>query len=215
MGSSRLRGDGLDRRAPVPRQEFLKPASRVSGNARQHVREPGQRIDAVHLCGDDQTVHGRRPLAAAIGAAEEPGLPAKGDAAQPALCRIVGEANASVVEKQREGVPALEHVLDRLDEIVSARQFGRFFAHVELKIVDQRAARYFSNSRTFRRAFAVDCALDRKQRVHTAHHLDGDRREWDFLFTRRFAPRILLDVGQDIEFAPGVGPACGFRRQMV
>ncbi len=114
----------------------------MSGNARQHIGEPGQRIDAVHF-GDDQTVHSRRPLASAIGAAEEPGLPAKGDAAQPALCRIVGEANASVVEKQREGLPALEHVLDRLDEIVSARQLCRFFAHVELKIVDQGGSKIF------------------------------------------------------------------------
>jgi hypothetical protein len=131
------------------------------------------RVDAVHPCSDDEGVHGGCALAAAIGAAEEPGLPTERNASQPSFCRVVCEANASVVEKQREGLPALEHVLDRFDEVVSARPFCRFLVHVELKIVDQRAARYFANSREFLRALPVDRELDRKQRVHTAHHFDA------------------------------------------
>jgi hypothetical protein len=43
---------------------------------------------------------------------------------------IVGHAHAPVVEEQREGRPALEHVLDRLGEIVPARQLGCLLAHV-------------------------------------------------------------------------------------
>src|SRR6266568_1988359 len=55
---------------PIPRQEFVEPVNRVIGNVAQHVGEPSLRIDVVHLGGDDQAVHERRPLASAIGAGE-------------------------------------------------------------------------------------------------------------------------------------------------
>ena len=38
----------------------------------EHVGEPGLGIDVVHLAGDDQAVHLRRPVAAPVGAAEQP-----------------------------------------------------------------------------------------------------------------------------------------------
>ena len=40
------------------------------GDAPQHVGEPSLRVDVVHLGGDDEAVHERRPLAAAIGTGE-------------------------------------------------------------------------------------------------------------------------------------------------
>ena len=39
---------------------------------RENVGEPRLRIDAVHLGGDDEAVHGGGALAAAIGTAEQP-----------------------------------------------------------------------------------------------------------------------------------------------
>ena len=44
--------------------------NRVIGDVAQHVGEPSLRIDVVHLGGDDEAVHERRPLAAAIRAGE-------------------------------------------------------------------------------------------------------------------------------------------------
>jgi hypothetical protein len=35
--------------APVPRQQLVEPVDRMIGNARQHVGEPGPRIDTIHL----------------------------------------------------------------------------------------------------------------------------------------------------------------------
>ena len=57
---------------PVPRQQLIEAMSRISRNPRENVCQPCLRIDAVHLRGDDQTVHGRRALTAAIGPTEQP-----------------------------------------------------------------------------------------------------------------------------------------------
>lgn len=46
----------------------------MGGDAREDVGEPGLRIDAIHLRCDDETVHGRGSLPAAIGPAEQPGF---------------------------------------------------------------------------------------------------------------------------------------------
>ena len=61
-------------------------------------------------------------LPAAIGAGEQPRFPSKGDAAQPSLGGVVGEANAPIFKEQGKGRPAFEDVVDRLDEVVSARE---------------------------------------------------------------------------------------------
>ena len=42
----------------------------MRGNAGKHVRKPGLRIDAIHFCRDNETIHGRSTLATAIGSAE-------------------------------------------------------------------------------------------------------------------------------------------------
>ena len=88
---------------------------------REGTSAPGLRIDAVHLRGHDQAVHRRGAVAAAIGTAEQPALPAKGDASQASFRSIVRQAYAPVCEEEREGWPPLQHVLDRLGEIVPAR----------------------------------------------------------------------------------------------
>ena len=44
----------------------------MRGDARQNVGEPRLRIDAVHLGGDDEAVHGRGTLTSAVGTAEQP-----------------------------------------------------------------------------------------------------------------------------------------------
>jgi hypothetical protein len=59
--------------------------SRMRGAAGEDVGQPGLRIDAVHLGCDDQAVHGRGTLAAAIGAAEEPGFATERDTPQAGL----------------------------------------------------------------------------------------------------------------------------------
>jgi hypothetical protein len=52
----------------------VQAAGGVVGNAPQHVGEPGLRIDVVEIGSSDQRVYRRGPLAAAVGAGEEPVL---------------------------------------------------------------------------------------------------------------------------------------------
>jgi hypothetical protein len=74
----------------------------MRSDARQDVGEPRLRIHVVHFGRDDQAVHQRGTIAAVIGAAEQPGLPAQGDAAQGAFGGIVRQADAAVVKKARQ-----------------------------------------------------------------------------------------------------------------
>ena len=92
---------------PVPGQEFVEPGGRVIGDALQHVGEPGLQVDFVELGGADQRVDGGGPLAAAVGAGEQPGFAAECDTAQRPLGGIFGEANAAVIKEASEGGPAL------------------------------------------------------------------------------------------------------------
>ena len=91
---------------PVPGQQLVEPGGGVIGDAGEDVGEPGLRVDVVELGGDDQGVHEGGALTAAIGAGEEPGLAAEGDAAQRALGGVVGQADAAVVEEAGEARPS-------------------------------------------------------------------------------------------------------------
>ena len=61
----------------APREEFVELALRRPGDSVEDVGEPGLRIDIVELGGADEGVHRRRPHAAAVGAGEQPRLPAQ------------------------------------------------------------------------------------------------------------------------------------------
>jgi hypothetical protein len=52
--------------APIPWQQFMKPSYREAGDSREHVGEPGLRIDVIELGGHDQ---GRHPSGRNVGAA--------------------------------------------------------------------------------------------------------------------------------------------------
>src|SRR5579859_8284649 len=98
-------------RVPIPRQQLVEPLDGMLGDARENVGEPGLWIDIIHLGRDDQAVHYGGPLAATIGAAEQPGFSPQGDTAYAAFSGIVGQADAAIVEEARERDPALEHVI--------------------------------------------------------------------------------------------------------
>ena len=51
---------------PAPGQQIVNTRGRMIGDAAEHVGEPGLWIDAVHLGRDDQAIHDRGTLSAAI-----------------------------------------------------------------------------------------------------------------------------------------------------
>ena len=109
--------------------------------------------------------------------------------------------------KQRERRPALEHVLDRLGEIVPARELDDLGAEIGVQSFHQRPGFGLSHGEALLRALAIDGALGRAQRVDAAYDFDGDRRERDLLFARRLAARVRLNVGHGEERTPGMDPA--------
>ena len=86
----------------------------MAGDSRQYVGQPSLRVDVVELGGRDQAVEERRPMAAAVGAGEQPGAPPQSQATQGSFRGVVREADPAVVEEAGEGGPALEHVVDVL-----------------------------------------------------------------------------------------------------
>jgi hypothetical protein len=75
--------------------------SRVLGDASEHVGQPSLWIHVVHLCRDDEAVHGGGPLSAAIGTGEEPRLSAEGHC--PFILPMSGESWKSITA----GIPIL------------------------------------------------------------------------------------------------------------
>jgi hypothetical protein len=101
-------------RPPVPRQQFVEPRRRMFGDAGEHVGEPSLRIDIVHFCRGNETIHGSGAHAVAIRPSEQPRLSSERDTAQRALGDVVGRADAPVAEEARKRWPALQHVVHRL-----------------------------------------------------------------------------------------------------
>ena len=90
-------------------------------------------MDGVSVYGG--AVRCRSALAAAVGATAQPTFPAKSDPAKSTRDGVVKEAHPPVVEEQLEGRPALQHVLNRLGEVMSAREFGDLFAPIDFERV--------------------------------------------------------------------------------
>src|SRR5256714_7186050 len=65
--------------APVPGQKLIQPLDSMIVDAREHVGEPGLRIDVVELGGGDEGVDGRGTPAALIGAGKGPVFSSNGD----------------------------------------------------------------------------------------------------------------------------------------
>src|SRR5437764_2617260 len=120
-------------------EELVEAGDRMIGDPTQDVGEPSLWIDAVELSSLDQREHRSGALAAAVGASEQPGLAADCDPAQRPLGGIVGQADASVVEKAGEDEPALQHVIHGLGGFGMARQPSKAAADVLGAVIEREA----------------------------------------------------------------------------
>src|SRR5262245_30990010 len=76
---------GCVERGPIVREQFSEPIHGMYSNAREHIAEPGERLDAATFAASDEAhQHGRR-LAAFVAAEERPVAAADGDVAIGAL----------------------------------------------------------------------------------------------------------------------------------
>ena len=60
--------DGL----PVPREKFVDAMSGMAGDTGEDIREPGLRVDVIHLGRGDEAIHGGGALTATVRTAEQP-----------------------------------------------------------------------------------------------------------------------------------------------
>ena len=86
-------------RSPIPRQQIGDVLGRMVWQSRQHVGEPGARIDAVELGGLDERVDGGGAASAFVGTREGPVVAADRNPAQRPLGGVVGQAEPAVVEE--------------------------------------------------------------------------------------------------------------------
>ena len=94
----------------MPRQQAGEIVDLVIGDARQHVGQPGLRVDVVELGRLNQRQDDGGTFAAAIRSREQPRLSSECDASQRAFSGVVAEADASIVQEASEHVDALERV---------------------------------------------------------------------------------------------------------
>ena len=124
--------------SPVPRQEIVEPVDIVIVDTCEYIRKPGLRINIIEFGRVNERQHHCRALTAAIGAGEQPGLPAKRNSAQLAFGGIVAQADAAVIEEAGKDVDALEHVVESLRHFVVARELAALPLHPFDEIIDQR-----------------------------------------------------------------------------
>ena len=82
-------------------------------DARQHIAEPGTRLDAVPLLRRDETRQHSRGLAAFVAAEQRPVATADGDVAIGPLGRPVVDLQIAVFEETRERVSLAQRIAHR------------------------------------------------------------------------------------------------------
>src|SRR6516162_853472 len=87
------------RRLPVVGKQFAQPGDGVRRHAREHVTEPGKRLDAAPLAGSNEAPQHRRRFAAAVAAKEGPVAAAQCDVAISPFWSAVINPQLAVFEK--------------------------------------------------------------------------------------------------------------------
>ena len=164
-------------------------------------------IDVVETAGRDDGEHDGGTIGATLGTGEGPISTPECNSSQRALGRVVRETNPAVFEETGKAIPALQHVIDRLDHLGRSAERGALPLQPRVHVIEQRLALFLPHGQSFFGAQSVDLALDLKQRIVPLDGLQGDRR--DRLALAFAVAGTFLDIGQFKEFAPRVRMAKG------
>src|SRR4029077_16835847 len=113
--------------------------------------------------------------------------------------------NPSVIEKAREGGPALEHVVHRFGGFGMAGESCPLGPHPILKAGNQWHDAAAARRKTFLDRKTVDLTLDVEDHINLLHRFERERRK-----DRQLAARLGGDGVWHKELAPRVGPAGSF-----
>jgi hypothetical protein len=106
----------------------------------------------------DQRRHSRRPIGSAFGSGEQPRLTSESKTAQRPLGSVVAQTDPSILEEACKAVPALEQIVDRLDDSGRSRQASTLFAQPSLQLGKERSALLLPRTQALLGAGAVDGA---------------------------------------------------------
>ena len=109
--------------------------------------------------------------------------------------------------------PAAEHVVDRLGQIVVAREPGELGVQPGMEIGHQRRAVLLARGEACGGALAIDGTLDVEQRIEASHGLKRDRIDLPGPFATAFLAGSPFDVGKLEELAPRVREAASFENR--
>jgi hypothetical protein len=100
----------------IPWQQLGDALCRMALQTREDVGKPGLRIDVVEARSHDERDHHGGALGAAIRTCEQPSFSSESQATQASFCRIVRQADSSILSKAGEVAPPLKHVVDGLGD---------------------------------------------------------------------------------------------------
>src|SRR4029077_6667789 len=161
---------------PIPRQEIIEPAHRVTvSHALEDVFQVGKRFDVVELCGGDEGEEGGPADAATIGAGEEMVLAAKRDGADRTFDRIVVEVDTAIVQETAEGWPAGKGVTDRFGEATAARDATKLHLEPGLYRLDEGSRLGIAHGSALFSSMSPNGLLDCIKLADPAQGFSGDR----------------------------------------
>jgi len=111
-----------------------------------------------------------------VGAGEQSVLPPKGDRPDGAFNRVRVQFQTAIVNKERQSIPMLQRITDRLSQCRSAGDAIELFIQPRMHGLDQRPAVLFTRDLTLFGGLSTQIGLDLVQRRDPPQRFLGQRR---------------------------------------
>ena len=147
------------------------------GDTGQHVGEPRLWIDVVETAGRDEGEHDGGTIGPTLRTGKRPVAATECNPSERALRGVVRETNPAIFQETGKAIPALQHVIDRLDDLGGSAERSALPFQPLVHVVEQRLALFLPRGQSFLGAQSIDLSLDLKQRIVSLDGLQGDRRD--------------------------------------
>ncbi len=134
---------------PHRRGTFVQAGDGKIGDTAKHIGEPRLWVDVVEMASRDDGEHDGGTIGPTLGTGEGPVSTPEGNSSQRALGRIVRETNPAIVEETGKAIPALQHVIDRLDHLGRFAERGALPFQPRVHVIEQRLALFLPRGQSF------------------------------------------------------------------
>src|SRR5204863_4535893 len=130
-------GDALRRRSPdIPGQQLVDPVDWMLADARENLTQVGLGLKAVEACRANERVEDRGPIAASVGAQEQPVLGPELQGPNGILGGVVGDLQSAIIDVARQRVPSRAGVADGTGEIALAGNELELFVEPQFQLIE-------------------------------------------------------------------------------